>query len=103
MESSSNNPNLESPWHKFPILHPELLKSLPTQGFRAPTEIQSQTLTEYPNYNDFIIASMTVFSSIILYLSNKMLIFSKGFRKNLSFWTSNSFRSFKRKRNQKIY
>ena len=54
MESS------ESAWHSFPILHPKLIDSLISIGFKTPTDIQAQTLLNYPHHNDFIIASMTV-------------------------------------------
>lgn len=50
----------ETPWQKLPSLHPEILQCLLKKGFNAPTQIQSQTLSDYPFHNDFIIASMTV-------------------------------------------
>ena len=62
MELETANPytSPDAPWHKFPCLHPKLANSLLKQGFLNPTQIQAQTLADYPHHNDFLIASMTV-------------------------------------------
>ena len=62
MEPPLDNPytSQETTWHKFPVLHPKIVDALLKQGFQSPTQIQSQTLMDYPQHNYFIIASMTV-------------------------------------------